>query len=254
MHLEFGAYDLPVAIDEKESILVIAGDLGVAKKVKQIANFLESVAYRFHTVIYIMGNHEYYRYSFITGMDKIKNEPRIAAIENLHILERESIVIDDMLFLCTTMWTDLNRDPLAKMLASDRMNDYATIRMGSKKEPFKRRFTPDDSCAENFLSEAWLISCLREYDNFDGHIIVVTHHSPTDRSMTSKYRQDPNWIAYANSYEQYILDYKPALWIHGHIHEFNDYWIGNTRIVSNPRGYQGHAIVHQFHPKLTITI
>jgi hypothetical protein len=29
----------------------------------------------------------------------------------------------------------------------------------------------------------------------------------------------------------------PTVWIHGHIHSAHDYEVGDTRIVSNPRGY-----------------
>ena len=35
----------------------------------------------------------------------------------------------------------------------------------------------------------------------------------------------------------------PTLWIHGHIHKNQDYTIGGTRVVCNPRGYP-----MSFHP------
>lgn len=31
------------------------------------------------------------------------------------------------------------------------------------------------------------------------------------------------------------------LWVHGHVHESFDYWIGRCRVVCNPRGYPGRA-------------
>jgi hypothetical protein len=47
--------------------------------------------------------------------------------------------------------------------------------------------------------------------------------------------------AYASNLD-YLFDNKtftnpPSIWIHGHIHSSNDYYINNTRIISNPRGY-----------------
>jgi hypothetical protein len=30
------------------------------------------------------------------------------------------------------------------------------------------------------------------------------------------------------------------LWLHGHTHHNFNYWIGETRVVCNPRGYVGH--------------
>jgi hypothetical protein len=40
---------------------------------------------------------------------------------------------------------------------------------------------------------------------------------------------------------EFILD-RPQikLWTHGHVHNVNDYMIGDTRVVSNPRGYEGY--------------
>jgi Icc-related predicted phosphoesterase len=37
--------------------------------------------------------------------------------------------------------------------------------------------------------------------------------------------------------EKVINDYQPKLWIYGHTHEPDDRMFGDTRVVSNPRGY-----------------
>ena len=34
-----------------------------------------------------------------------------------------------------------------------------------------------------------------------------------------------------------IEEYEPNLWIYGHTHECHDEHVGNTRIISNQRGY-----------------
>jgi hypothetical protein len=46
---------------------------------------------------------------------------------------------------------------------------------------------------------------------------------------------------YHSSLEEFILD-RPQikLWTHGHTHYAFDYVIGDTRIVCNPRGYEGY--------------
>jgi hypothetical protein len=42
--------------------------------------------------------------------------------------------------------------------------------------------------------------------------------------------------------------------VHGHIHENNDYMVGNCRIISNPRGYHGMELNPNFNPRLDIEV
>jgi hypothetical protein len=43
---------------------------------------------------------------------------------------------------------------------------------------------------------------------------------------------------------------RPALWVHGHTHDSYDYWVGSTRVVCNPRGYDDENIA--FDPVLVV--
>jgi hypothetical protein len=36
---------------------------------------------------------------------------------------------------------------------------------------------------------------------------------------------------------QLIQRYQPELWVYGHTHESCDYFVGKTRLISNPLGY-----------------
>ena len=46
---------------------------------------------------------------------------------------------------------------------------------------------------------------------------------------------------YSSDLSEFILDNPQIkLWTHGHTHEDFDYMIGSTRIVCNPRGYDGY--------------
>jgi hypothetical protein len=46
---------------------------------------------------------------------------------------------------------------------------------------------------------------------------------------------------YSSDLSEFIMDHPQIkLWTHGHTHEEFDYMIGSTRIVCNPRGYDGH--------------
>jgi hypothetical protein len=34
-----------------------------------------------------------------------------------------------------------------------------------------------------------------------------------------------------------VIESRAALWIHGHVHTAQDYRLGETRVLCNPRGY-----------------
>jgi Icc-related predicted phosphoesterase len=65
----------------------------------------------------------------------------------------------------------------------------------------------------------------------------VTHHAPSVRSLPERRQAELISCAYASRLDEFILIHQPQLWIHGHIHHNNDYWIGKTRILANPRAY-----------------
>lgn len=63
-------------------------------------------------------------------------------------------------------------------------------------------------------------------------------------------------IALLSDLEPQIRRWQPALWLHGHVHDSFDYYIGNTRIVANPRGYAPKGVVENkaFDATLTVNV
>jgi Icc-related predicted phosphoesterase len=102
-----------------------------------------------------------------------------------------------------------------------------------KGEPFR----PEHAIELHKLTKKFLMQSLEEHV---GKTVVVTHMAPHELSL-SKSRNINLDAAYASNLEDLIFTYQPTLWIHGHIHESRDYRVGETRIVSNPRGYFGHG-------------
>ena len=78
--------------------------------------------------------------------------------------------------------------------------------------------------------------------NPTGKYVVVGHHAPSKLSTKAVYEKE--FImngAYSSDLSEFILDHPQIkLWTHGHTHHAFDYMIGTTRIVCNPRGYDGH--------------
>lgn len=99
-----------------------------------------------------------------------------------------------------------------------------------------RKLSPED-CEEMFHRT---VVCIDDvYRRFpDKKIVVVTHHAPSEQSISVVYRNDILNPAFASNLENFILD-RPniKLWCHGHIHSASDYKIGECRVICNPRGY-----------------
>ncbi len=235
LHLEFG----PLEIEpEAGDVLVLAGDIDIKGRV----DWINDIAGRFNHVIYVLGNHEFYN----GAMDSIYRKTREGLVDNVHLLENESITIAGVTFHGATLWSDfLNGNPMSYLQCDQAMNDYRLIRAGDG----KHRFKPQIAHSLHNISKVFLQENVKEGD------IVVTHMAPSLLSIHEKYKNDMNINgSYASDLSELILDTKPELWFHGHVHTSFDYTVGNTRILCNPRGYVGEELNSEFEPNaLTYT-
>ena len=264
VHLEFG--DLDFENDQGAEVLILSGDICVAADVDvydprqskqgfaryksdRIHEFFARCCNRFPHVIYIVGNHEYYHSDFATSFAHLKDV--LGYLPRLHVLEKESITIGDITFLCGTLWTDMNReDPDTLYRIRRHMNDFRIIKDSRNPVHYKDpegvfhtregRFSPETSVEEHramlkFVEESIAANPTAKY-------VVVGHHSPS-RSSTHPQYADQTMVngAYSSNLDEFIMD-RPQikLWTHGHTHHEFDYMIGSCRVMCNPRGYDGY--------------
>ena len=76
---------------------------------------------------------------------------------------------------------------------------------------------------------------------FEGPTVVISHHAPHPDSLEEKRATKPLDAAYASDLEALILRHKPDLWIHGHVHSQQNYMVGRTKVMANPRGVRHQA-------------
>ncbi len=240
LHLEFGPLEVgPFQVDA----VVLAGDVHVK------THGLEWIkaAFPHLPVIYVVGNHEYYRGTIPTTADKLQTG---AEGSNVHVLENEVFETDGVVFLGATLWTDLNLlgDPaLAAIHVGEAMSDYRLIRI----LPGYRRLRPHDTRLMHERSFKWLRG---EVESCAGKtLVVVTHHAPSPRSLPRGWEHDVISPGYASNLEEFIRNSGVALWIHGHTHWPSDYVVGKTRILANPRGYPEEAR-NGFNPALVVEV
>ena len=66
--------------------------------------------------------------------------------------------------------------------------------------------------------------------------ILVTHYTPSFQCIGERHANDYYQYLYSTSLEHIITNYKPKVWICGHTHSNFDFYIENTRVVSNQKG------------------
>jgi DNA repair exonuclease SbcCD nuclease subunit len=243
LHLEFS--DCFIKNENNADVLILGGDIMVANKVNkpeseygiQFRDFLKRCSFQFPHVIYVAGNHEFYSSGkFFAGLEELQQA--CGVYENVYFLERSTKIIDDVVFVGGTLWTDLNKyDPLTMHAVRDMMNDYrATI---NDQDGF-RKLKPADTAARHKQTIEYIKHIVGE--NKDKKCVVVGHHSPSFQSMHPMYASDHLMNgAYHSDLSEIMLDNPNIkLWTHGHTHHCFDYVIGETRVVCNPRGYDGH--------------
>lgn len=251
----FLPFDPPVLDDDNETTLVLAGDIAEYKHVSQ---FVLDMSRRFKYVVYVMGNHEFYRTSITRAIPKIKG--KITQLndnkypDNIHILEDEYVILDDVAFIGATLWASMGeRDPFTMYNAKTRMNDYKCIRMPrpgaipTGQGAYGSKLTPEKTVDMHYNSRYFIIDAAQTLAELPTvrKIVVVTHHGVTNQSIQPSFRGDGLNGAYVSELSDFIGITKIDLMIHGHVHHTFDYnvMIGEddpypTRVVTNPRGYR----------------
>jgi len=253
IHLEFGDITLK---NEGADVLILGGDIMTAQELhdfsKSDTNFADELTRRgtaeryreflskcsseFPHVIYIAGNHEFYHSKYPDAYSYLEEECR--ALNNVYFLEQSKKEIEDVTFIGATLWTDMNKgDRNTLLLVEELMNDYRVIRNSTRKYA---RLTPLDTVARHKNTLDYIKSVVESDPN--KKYVVIGHHAPSKKSTKPRYAEDIEMNGgYSSDLEDFILNYpQVALWTHGHTHDVFDYHVGNTRIICNPRGYEGY--------------
>jgi hypothetical protein len=251
----YSDYTLPVMADEDNTVLILAGDIGDEQ---YHVPFLYDVCSRHKEVVYVFGNHEYYNGCLSTArqtlIDAFPYYP-----SNLHILHEGEVIIDDIVFLGTPLWTDFdNENPNCMYDAKYGMNDYKGISVGTR--DWFSMLTPDHILYEHKRQLSWLKIRLDHWKALGKieNVIVVTHHGPTWLSISPRFVGDSLNGCFVSDLSSVMDQYAVPYWFHGHVHDQIDYMMYDTRVLCNPKGYVGRhgqeTSVSLFKPFATVTI
>lgn len=227
-------------LTDKETILILAGDIWHAKKPFSFSNFswFKNISKQFHSIVVLLGNHDFWGGNLSKEYDHYINYIEEQQLDNIHLLQNNTIKFDGIKIVGGTMWTNFNDgDYITLETALSTMNDYKFIKNGSG----FARLKPTHLLGE-FNRTFRHITENAHKDYPEESLWVVTHHAPSFQSIHPDYQDDSFYHMnglYASNLEDYIKSNKDiAIWGHGHCHHFSNYKIGNTKIISNPRGYR----------------
>ena len=279
LHVEFSPFTPDPDTVKAAEVIILAGDICLG--VKGIAWARKTLGDK--PVVYVAGNHEFYGWHWDKLLDQLREEARA---QDVYYLENESVTINGVRFLGSTLWTDfqffgMSRRSQAMREVERHLVDYSDIKaetiqpevvsaiMGTqdgKKWPVRwsRKLTAAHSLGRHQASLAWLKSELFKAGDSGNaaNTVVVSHHYPHKNSTAPRYADDLVTAGYGSHLPLDMIT-QADLWIHGHTHDSYDYRVchgdRSVRVVCNPRGYPLSRVTdvyenHAFNHRLLVDV
>jgi hypothetical protein len=251
-HPHFKAQPLPGA-----DLLILAGDIGSYQPGSLLSslNISDFGLARFSPlpverggaswptpVFFLPGNHEYDGLDFDDTCVRLRE-----TCERLGLiwLERESVVLQGVRFVGSTLWADFDALSTEKARTEDitlgeqlkmREKAFRAANFYLTKNHAFRKGQPmlaDAVREEGLKSQASLRQALAV--PFGGPTVAVTHFAPSLLSADPRYGLTPGTAGFCNSLDELLP--LATLWLHGHLHCPVDYVRHGCRVLANPLGY-----------------
>ena len=273
LHLESNPHFKPVPLPGAD-LLVLAGDIGSYQQGSLLTSLgiADFGLARFSPlpvaqggaawptpVLFLPGNHEYDGLDFEeTGLRLRQTCARLGLIW----LERESVVMQGVRFIGSTLWSDFDALSTREAARGDitlgqqlkaREKAFRAANFYLKKNHSLRDGHPmlaTEVRDQGLLAQAWLREALAQ--PFDGPTVAVTHFAPSLLSADPRYGLTPGTAGFCNSLDDLLP--LARLWLHGHLHCPNDYVSQGCRVVANPLGYARKGEQESFRESLSITL
>lgn len=225
IHSEFFSFKRDEIIPGECDVLILAGDIGIPHR-SPLFEIFDWVSSNFEKTFYVMGNHEYY--SDILSMEETKKSIEIALklFPNITLLDRSAEVYKGYQFIGATLWSMVED-------ARYKINDVVNI--------------PDLDIEKyntlHFQDREYLGGELKKElpEGVRGRI-VITHHLPSKKLISSEYEGSPYNQWFASSLDDlFVLEEgNIKAWFYGHTHTPlppEGVEIDGVRFYCNPLGY-----------------
>lgn len=224
---------LPSDKTDQNAVLVLAGD--ICSKMDLLQAFLAEACQRFKAVVYVPGNHEYYKSEYFMWNDCMQQwsynfDNLFASYDQV-----KAATINNVRFIYGTLWADGGQSFREECDIGICLNDFHLIKYSD------RRFKVSDMKEINKEQKSSLIKHLTNASFFENPVVVVTHHLPSHTICHPRFGTDINGGFASNLDQLMYMEYAPDYWIHGHTHDTIDVQIGSTRVLANPCGYKSET-------------
>lgn len=181
-------------------------------------------------MIKVPGNHDYWNTSKSGEMTIDEWNQYYKSLENEKIsyLINETKIINGVAFIGATLWTDFRDNDLLVQFQASISKDYEKIY--SKKGQL---ITPQEVYELHIEAKNFIIS---ELDKHSDKPCVVLTHFPPSIGCNQTFRITPVSYNWCGQMENVISIFQPVLWISGHMHNFYNNKMGDTRVILNPAG------------------
>lgn len=223
--MEFGMVGLEKCVslckNNPVKYLILAGDItNYTNKERHLEIVVNKLRPYHEHIIYVLGNHEYYKNKKLPA-DQVINEYKfICAKLGIYLLENEYLETDDSVFYGATMWSEFS--------------DYA-YRRTSDSFSFEKKEDINDLHKN---SKHTLESFLETYKN-PKKLYVITHYMPSFSLIDDKYKQNMDLNTAFASELDHIIKPNITAWIYGHTHSPKDMLVNGVQTICNPYGYPG---------------
>lgn len=241
LHVEFWKQDKRAKLTsllQPADVLVLAGDIAVGRtNVLEVIKWIDHCGF-YKQILYIPGNHEYYsgtKLGEFRSHDNFVGKLPVTA----KLLDRDSIVLDNVLFIGATLFTNFkNGDPLAQQAARWGINDFAGSRQSG---------ASIESYTDIYNKDIEYMKFRYEHREPGQKVVFISHFVPDISLNHPKWGGETNLMNYyfANQLGDWMATLDPCYWLFGHTHDEIDKMIGDCRCIANPLGYPGEKNFNQ---------
>lgn len=247
--------------NKEQDALFIAGDIAGSyqKEIKWLKGLTSTVK---SPIFVVCGNHLGYDYytreeeldMYLYGYKKQnplegtkqwsidyikKNIP-----DNVHYLDNEYVEWNNYIIFGGCMYSDYHlyeNEDLCKRSGEAYLNDFRYVHIYDKEYNVVRPVNTDDYQKYFSIFMDKLQKCIEKTKDSGKDIIILSHFTPSIRSISERYLNQGNIYlnaSYASNLDDFIRANKRIkYWFCGHCHDSKDYMIEQCRVVMEPYGY-----------------
>ena|SRR3989304_9768528 len=223
LHIDFNTSDSKDPLDyvtPLADILIMAGDIGSLYKFDQLSQFIRDVSKLYKHILYVVGNHEYYKVKNIVPKTFFELTQLLYDLEkkipNFHFLQRKSIQISNICIIGCTLWSRISFILPKHIVKIHGLNTEIYNSFNQKDVQYIKQMI--GYCQQNDLK-----------------LIVITHHCPTTKLNPDI--DSPLSDLYYNDLDYLLTAKQVDTWIFGHTHiQVNTVSKEGTKLIANQKG------------------